>query len=75
MFKEKKWHLELLMPIKKRDKVDIPEASPEVSQDKDTKTREKFPIVGIGASAGGLAAFETFFSSMPADIDPCMPSF
>ena len=27
----------------------------------------EFPIVGIGASAGGLAAFETFFSSMPAD--------
>ncbi|MBN1263854.1 MAG: PAS domain-containing protein [Anaerolineales bacterium] len=29
-----------------------------------------FPIVGIGASAGGLAAFEAFFSGMPADIDP-----
>jgi two-component system, chemotaxis family, CheB/CheR fusion protein len=26
-----------------------------------------FPVVGIGASAGGLAAFEAFFSSMPAD--------
>jgi two-component system, chemotaxis family, CheB/CheR fusion protein len=26
-----------------------------------------FPIVGIGASAGGLAAFEAFFSGMPAD--------
>jgi two-component system, chemotaxis family, CheB/CheR fusion protein len=26
-----------------------------------------FPIVGIGASAGGLAAFEAFFSSMPAE--------
>lgn len=31
-----------------------------------------FPIVGIGASAGGLAAFEAFFSGMPADKDPCM---
>jgi two-component system CheB/CheR fusion protein len=31
------------------------------------KTSEKFPIVGIGASAGGLAAFESFFSGMPAD--------
>jgi len=30
------------------------------------------PIVGIGASAGGLAAFEAFFSGMPADIDPGM---
>ena len=25
-----------------------------------------FPIVGIGASAGGLEALETFFSNMPA---------
>ena len=31
-----------------------------------------FPIVGIGASAGGLAAFEAFFSGMPADKDPGM---
>jgi two-component system CheB/CheR fusion protein len=31
-----------------------------------------FPIVGIGASAGGLAAFEAFFSAMPASTDPGM---
>ena len=31
-----------------------------------------FPIVGIGASAGGLKAFEKFFSGMPADTDPGM---
>ena len=31
-----------------------------------------FPIVGIGASAGGLAAFEAFFSGMPASADPGM---
>ncbi|MDP3650582.1 MAG: chemotaxis protein CheB [Rhodoferax sp.] len=31
-----------------------------------------FPIVGIGASAGGLAAFEAFFSGMPANQDPGM---
>ncbi|SDB59339.1 two-component system, chemotaxis family, CheB/CheR fusion protein [Desulfonatronum thiosulfatophilum] len=31
-----------------------------------------FPIVGIGASAGGLAAFEAFFSGMPEDTDPNM---
>jgi two-component system CheB/CheR fusion protein len=31
-----------------------------------------FPIVGIGASAGGLAAFESFFSGMPVDADPGM---
>ena len=31
-----------------------------------------FPIVGIGASAGGLSAFEAFFSGMPVDSDPGM---
>jgi two-component system CheB/CheR fusion protein len=31
-----------------------------------------FPIVGIGASAGGLAAFESFFSGIPKDRDPGM---
>jgi len=31
-----------------------------------------FPIVGIGASAGGLAAFEAFFRGLPADADPGM---
>lgn len=31
-----------------------------------------FPVVGIGASAGGLAAFEAFFSGMPQDTDPGM---
>jgi len=28
-----------------------------------------FPIVGIGASAGGLAAFEAFFTHLPSDTD------
>jgi two-component system CheB/CheR fusion protein len=40
---------------------DIPEPSPKM-----------YPVVGIGASAGGLAAFEAFFSGMPADVDPGM---
>ena len=33
---------------------------------------KNFPIVGIGASAGGLAAIAAFFSGMPADVDPGM---
>ena len=33
---------------------------------------KRFPIVGIGASAGGLAAFEAFFSGMPLGKDPGM---
>ena len=35
-------------------------------------TGARFPVVGIGASAGGLAAFEAFFSGMPAAADPGM---
>ena len=35
-------------------------------------TNFNFPIVGIGASAGGLAAFEAFFSGMPTDTNPGM---
>jgi two-component system CheB/CheR fusion protein len=31
-----------------------------------------FPVVGIGASAGGLAAFAAFFAGMPAETDPGM---
>src|SRR5881628_251763 len=38
----------------------------------ETAGRDGFPIVGIGASAGGLAAFEAFFSAMPADSEPGM---
>jgi two-component system CheB/CheR fusion protein len=36
------------------------------------RPKASFPIVGIGASAGGLAAFEAFFSGMPAETDPGM---
>ena len=32
-----------------------------------TSVPPAFPIVGIGASAGGLEAFEAFFKAMPAD--------
>ena len=35
-------------------------------------TAASFPVVGIGASAGGLAAFEAFFSGMPTDTNPNM---
>jgi len=40
--------------------------------DSDLHPVKGFPVVGIGASAGGLAAFEAFFAGMPADIDPGM---
>ena len=35
-------------------------------------TQINFPIVGIGASAGGISAFGAFFSSMPASVNPNM---
>jgi two-component system, chemotaxis family, CheB/CheR fusion protein len=41
-------------------------------QPKPDREAGRFPVVGIGASAGGLAAFEAFFSGMPADGDPGM---
>jgi len=42
-------------------------------QTKKAETTETgFPVVGIGTSAGGLAAFEAFFSAMPAAVDPGM---
>ena len=48
-------------------------AAIEADANKEEQTSpEGFPIVGIGASAGGLAAFEAFFSGMPADTDPGM---
>lgn len=35
-----------------------------------TVKKNLFPIIGIGASAGGLAAFESFFSNMPIGVHP-----
>ena len=51
-----------------------PEIAGTVTEVRETEDKpvSNFPIVGIGASAGGLAAFEAFFSGMPADIDPGM---
>ena len=33
---------------------------------------EKYPVIGIGASAGGLAALQAFFTGMPEDKDSDM---
>jgi two-component system CheB/CheR fusion protein len=52
-----------------------PPASSALATPIDDPTKQNspsFPIVGIGASAGGLAAFEAFFSGMPVDRDPGM---
>lgn len=41
----------------------------ESSTEKSQTMNEEFPIVGIGASAGGLEALEKFFINMPHDSD------
>ncbi|MBK7119273.1 MAG: PAS domain-containing protein [Comamonadaceae bacterium] len=51
------------------NQTDPPAAAPAVAA---SAPLVPFPVVGIGASAGGLAAFEAFFSAMPADVDPGM---
>ena len=43
-----------------------------LSEEIEAPDQVRFPIVGIGASAGGLSAFEAFLSGMPADSDPGM---
>ncbi len=45
--------------------------STKVSPDS-ASAQKAFAIVGIGASAGGLAAFSAFFEGMPSDKDPGM---
>lgn len=48
----------------KTSKKDEPKASTRTSTI-DPEDSNRFPVVGIGASAGGLEAFEAFFSAMP----------
>jgi len=57
-----------------RKKSAAPEAAEQIDPEAETQPLVKphFPIVGIGASAGGLAAFEAFFSGMPLDKEPDM---
>ena len=47
-------------------------APPATDTDSNKSLTADFPIVGIGASAGGLAAFEAFFSAISDNIDPGM---
>lgn len=39
------------------------------SERRGRQAAESFPVVGIGASAGGLDAFKKFFAAMPAESD------
>ena len=49
------------------ESADVPEKDGESRATEDESEELAFPIVGIGASAGGLEAFEKFFANMPPD--------
>src|SRR5688572_19201812 len=38
-----------------------------MNQEKEIKSHTEFPVVGIGASAGGLDAFKKFLKAIPED--------
>ncbi len=58
------------MPIKVNKTSPAKEVSPTKSKDrKKSNKRAGFPIVGIGASAGGLETLEAFFSKMPPETN------
>jgi two-component system CheB/CheR fusion protein len=55
-------HVEAVADEEAGSEDNLPQAEPESG----------FPIVGIGASAGGLAAFEQFFAAVPAATESGM---
>src|SRR4030042_3935220 len=57
--------------LQKKDEISM-KVQPTREADSKISLKSSFPIVGIGASAGGLAAFEAFFSGMPTKRDPGM---
>lgn len=58
-----------LLPIQSIDSSAIQLSHPPPpSDDGDLRPRTAFPIVGVGASAGGLEALEKLFGTMPPDI-------
>ena len=74
MIKPKKFPLKSKIPAlqKKKAAIKAKPAFVEAADPAIARPKAGFPIVGIGASAGGLAAFEAFFSGMPAGKDPGM---
>ena len=55
------------MTVKKNKGKTPPPAAEALPVGEPVEKTGRFPIVGLGASAGGLSAFEAFFSGMPAD--------
>jgi chemotaxis response regulator CheB len=49
--------------------------APEVARQAAATPSSRFAVVGIGASAGGLAAVSALLTHLPRDIDPPSSSF
>lgn len=54
-------------PARKRARKKVAGAAPETGSPPDRQADGRFAVVGMGASAGGLEAFEAFFRHVPAD--------
>ncbi len=60
-------------PSKKNSSAVAPSATEtSAAADHYASPSDVFPIIGIGASAGGLSAFEAFFSGIPTNAEPGM---
>ena len=59
-------------PASSAGQSDSGSAAETAEQRADSKQPSPFPIVGIGASAGGLACFEQFFAALPGEDDTGM---
>jgi two-component system CheB/CheR fusion protein len=57
----------LAAPLPRLDETPIAPAVVQVPVLANVPNRNSFPVIGIGASAGGLAAIEIFFRAMPPD--------
>ncbi len=68
---DKKKHTKKVTKAKK-DKKESVIAVEGTSADSSPVSGHDFPVVGIGASAGGLAAFESFLSGMPSGMNSGM---
>ena len=64
--------IQAALPIQVESSIPIAVEDPKADESNSRPSENGFPIIGIGASAGGLAAFEAFFSGMPKDSDSGM---
>jgi two-component system CheB/CheR fusion protein len=72
MTKKKKANVKAEILLHEMERPITPIAEPAEGADSSARPEVRFPVVGLGASAGGLAAIEAFFAAMPADMESGM---